>query len=96
MTQTTTQSLARLVKPATIKSYDDGHKTAYFRLAINNKFFTASAYIKPGKTELEAFYASLEKGQLVSVEYVDNKGFLNIWSMFKRELKKDTKETVAA
>lgn len=89
----TKQNLARLVKPAHIVDLANGDKSARFRLAINNEFYTASAYIKAGKDALEQFYAGLEKGQLVSVEYkeniVDGVTYLDVWSMFKREVKKN-------
>lgn len=91
-----TQKLARLVKPATIQELSNGDKAARFRLAIDNEFFTGSAYIRADQPKLEAFYASLEKGQLVSIEYKENVTkdgtFLNIWSMFKREVKKTAKK----
>lgn len=48
-----------------------------------------SAYIKPESVggNLEQFYESLEKGQMLSVEYKKNNGFLNINRVFLRTRK---------
>lgn len=89
----TEEVLARLVKPATIKTIKDDNKLAVFRLAVYNKiekkseFFTASAFIEKGKESLEKFYASLDKGQLVSVEYKKSNGYTNIYNMMTRDSK---------
>ena len=86
----TTESLARLVKPATIKPVKGDNKIAVFRFAAydkatdDTKFFTASAFIKKGKDQLEAFYANLNKGQLVAVEYKENNGYNNIYNLMDR------------
>ena len=86
----TKETLARLVKPATIKPVKGDNKIAVFRFAAydkasgETKFFTASAFIKKGKDALEAFYASLAKGQLVSVEYKENNGYTNIYNLMDR------------
>lgn len=64
------------------------HKNASFRVAINNKYFTASTYVKNGKPEFEKFLTGLPVGQLVSIEYVINdNGFVDIKSIFPRERK---------
>lgn len=89
----TSNTLANLVRKPTIKSLDNGANRVSFRLAIYNAetektdFVNASAYINPEKVggELESFYASLDKGQLVSVDYKMNGDFMNVWSMFPRE-----------
>lgn len=94
----TTEVLARLVRPASIKDIADDAKLAVVRLAVYEKetnatkFFTASAYIAKGKEALQNFYASLEKGQLVSVEYKENKGYLNIYNMMDRSYADDRKK----
>ena len=86
----TQEALVRLVKPATIKDIKDDNKLAVFRFAAydkalnDTKFFTASAFIKKGKDQLEAFYASLAKGQLVSVEFKENNGYMNIYNLMDR------------
>lgn len=89
----TLNTLANLVRKPTIKSLDNGANLVSFRLAIYNAetektdFVNASAYINPEKVggELESFYASLDKGQLVSVDYKMNGDFMNVWKMFTRE-----------
>ena len=89
-TRGTKETLARLVKPATIKSVKGDNKIAVFRFAAydkasgETKFFTASAFIKKGKDALEAFYASLAKGQLVAVEYKEKDGFNNVYNLMDR------------
>ncbi|MGX1266771.1 hypothetical protein RKD55_004715 [Rossellomorea marisflavi] len=86
----TEETLARLVRPATIKSIKGDNKQAIFRFAAydkesnETKFFTASAFIEKGKDALEGFYASLAKGQLVAVEYKENKGYNNIYNLMDR------------
>lgn len=86
----TTEVLARLVKPASIKDIKGDNKLATFRLAVYDKesqktnFFTASAFIEKGKEKLEQFYAGLTKGQLVAVEYKANNGYNNIYNMMDR------------
>lgn len=86
----TVECLARLVRPAKIKEIKDGNRQASVRLAIYNKekkdsdFITASKFIEKGKDALEEFYASLTKGQLVSVEYKQTNGYNNIYSMMDR------------
>lgn len=90
----TVDALVRLVKPAIIKetSKKDGSKTAIFRFAEYDKetnkpsFYNASAFIKPGQDKLEAYYASLETGALVSIEYKvspDGK-YKNLWNVMDR------------
>lgn len=87
----TQEALVRLVRPASFKDLKDGNRLAVFRLAkfdkVDNetKFFTATAFIKKGKEALEAWYASLPKGALVSVEFKENNGYTNIWSMIDRQ-----------
>jgi hypothetical protein len=86
----TQATLARLVRPANIKTIKGDNKLAVFRFAAYDKdteetrFFTASAFIKKGKDKLEEFYASLQKGQLVSVEYKENNGYTNIFTLMDR------------
>jgi len=97
----TTQVLARLVKPATIKTIAGDNKLAVFRFASYDKeaektnFFTASAFIKKGKDALENFYASLQKGQLVSVEYKVNNGYTNIYNLMDRSYADNAKKANA-
>lgn len=91
----TQQDLARLVRDVapSIKEIKDGAKSAYLRLAVWNAetqetdFFTVSAYIAPDKvgTAYEDFYAGLQKGDLVSVEYKKNGEFNNAYSVFLRQ-----------
>ncbi|MGX1195873.1 hypothetical protein [Metabacillus sp. SLBN-84] len=86
----TEETLARLVRPATIKEIKGDNKMAVFRFAAydkatdETKFFTASAFIAKGKEKLEEFYTSLAKGQLVAVEYKENKGYMNIYNLMDR------------
>ena len=86
----TEEALVRLVRPATFKDIKDDNRLAVFRFAKYDKdtkdteFFTATAFIEKGKDKLEAFYASLEKGQLVSVEYKENNGYTNIYNLMDR------------
>lgn len=86
----TEEVLARLVRPASIKNIKDNNKLAVFRFAVYNKdagetkFFTASAFIEKGKDKLEQFYTGLQKGQLVAVEYKENKGYTNIYNLMDR------------
>lgn len=86
----TTEVLARLVRPAKIKEISGDNKLAIFRFATydkdakETKFFNATAFIKKGKDALENFYASLEKGQLVSVEYKANGDYNNIYNLMDR------------
>lgn len=93
----TVQVLGRLVRdlaPA-IKDIDGGAKSAYMRLAVWNAetettdFMTISAYIAADKVggELEAFYANLKKGDLLSVEYKENGEFKNAYGVFLRQAK---------
>lgn len=91
----TVQVLGRLVSDLepNIKEISDGAKSAYLRLAVWNKdteeteFMTISAYIAPDKVggELEQFYAGLNKGDLLSVEYKENKGYKNAYGIFLRK-----------
>lgn len=93
----TVQVLGRLVRDLepSIKDVADGAKAAYLRLAVWNAdtqetdFMTISAYIAEDKVggPLEDFYASLEKGQLLSVEYKENGEFKNAYNVFKRDTK---------
>lgn len=93
----TKQVLARLVRDVApgIKEIANNAKAAYLRLAVYNqeaketKFITVSAYIGADKvgTDLEAFYAGLKKGNLVSVEYKETEGYNNAYGVFKRETK---------
>ncbi|MCR6108714.1 hypothetical protein HXA34_20670 [Salipaludibacillus agaradhaerens] len=86
----TQETLARLVKPATIKDIKGENKLAVFRFAAYDKdseetrFFTASAFIAKGKEKLEEFYANLTKGQLVAVEYKENNGYTNVYNLMDR------------
>ena len=86
----TTEALVRLVKPATIKTIKDDNKMAILRFAEYNKetqetkFFTANAFIEKGKEKLEAFYAGLTKGQLLSLEYKVNNGYTNVYNLMDR------------
>ncbi|MGX1195872.1 hypothetical protein [Metabacillus sp. SLBN-84] len=86
----TQETLARLVKPATIKEISGENKLAIFRFAAydkatdETKFFTASAFIAKGKEKLEEYYMSLTKGQLVAVEYKENNGYTNIYNLMDR------------
>lgn len=98
----TTETLARLVRPATIKEIKGGNKLAVFRFAAydkaenETKFFTASAFIKKGKEKLEQFYAGLEKGQLVSVEYKTNNGYTNVYNLMDRSYADNRKKKATA
>jgi len=87
-------TLANLVRPATIKENSNGSKTAILRLAIydaeakKTEFKTGTIYIAPEKVgeKFEGFISGLEKGALLSVRYyVNDHGNMNIWSVFKRE-----------
>lgn len=90
----TVDALVRLVKPAVISETKtgDGSKTARFRFAEYNKetgktdYYNASAFIKPGQDKLEAYYADLAKGDLVSIEYkmsADGQ-YRNLWNVMDR------------
>lgn len=89
----TKEELVRLAEPPKIRNIKGDNKMAVFRLVINKEnqdpvFFTASAFIKKGKDNLEAFYRSLKVGQLVSVEYVVSKeGYTNIYNLMDRSNK---------
>lgn len=86
----TEETLARLVRPATIKPIKGDNKLAVLRFAAydkekeETKFFSASAFIAKGKDALEEFYAGLSKGQLVAVEYKQNDGYNNIYNLMDR------------
>lgn len=86
----TEETLARLVRPATIKPIKGDNKLAVFRFAAYNneskdtKFFTATAFIAKGKEALESFYTGLTKGQLVSVEYKETENYTNIYNLMDR------------
>lgn len=98
----TVQDLFRVVRPATIKNLgEDANgkpkgKMIYLQVAHYDKetgkttFPLMSAFIKPEKMDggLEKFYASLEKGQLVSIEYKVSGKYNNVWNIFPREAKK--------
>lgn len=96
----TEEFLARLVKPCAFKTTKDGAEIAIFRLARWDKekqdteFLTATAYIKSGKDSLKNWYASLGKGQLVSVEMKRGQ-YNNIFNMFDRS-ELDKKRQAAA
>lgn len=87
----TTDHLVRLVKAPKINEIKGGNKQAVFRLAEYNKekneteFFTATAFIAKGKDKLEAYYAGLEQGDLVSVEIKAVKGYNNVYDMITRQ-----------
>lgn len=89
------QTLATLIKKPTIKTCKNGAHMAYFNLLCidtdtNKKSsLLMSAYIKPESVggNLEQFYESLKKGQMLSVEYKKNNGFLNINRVFLRTRK---------
>lgn len=91
----TTQVLGRLVKDLapSIKPVKDGAKSAFMRLAVydveakTTSFMNVSAYIAADKVggKLEEFYSSLNKGDLVSVEYKENNGFNNAYSIILRK-----------
>lgn len=93
----TEQVLGRLVRDLapSIKEIEGGAKSAYMRLAVWNAetektdFMTISAYIAKDKVggELEAFYASLKKGDLLSVEFKENGDFKNAYGVFLRQAK---------
>lgn len=93
--KTIENSLFTIVRPATIKenAKNDGSKSAIFRLVHTtadkkSEFVTASAYIPAGKASLEAYYASVAKGQLVTVDFVRSNGhFIQVWKMMNRERK---------
>ena len=86
----TTQTLARIAVPVRIKEIKDDNKLAVIRVAIYDKetketaFKTMTAFIKKGKDALENFYASLQVGQLVSVEYKTSNGYNNIYNLMDR------------
>ena len=94
--------LARIVKPSKINDLKNGAKQAIVRVAIYDKetketsFKNMFQYIAEGKDALEAFYAGLKKGQLVSVQYKENNGFNNIYTLMDRSAsdKKVVVETV--
>lgn len=100
----TQESLVRLVQPATFKDIKGDAKLAVFRFAMFNKeakkteFFTASAYVAKEKVggKLEAFYASLEKGQLVAVEWKENNGYNNIYDIIDRSSSDNRKKPAKA
>lgn len=98
----TTETLARLVRPATIKDIKGDNKMAIFRFAAydkaeeKTKFFTASAFIANGKDKLQAFYESLSKGQLVAVEYKENNGYNNIYNLIDRSNADNRKKAAVA
>lgn len=91
----TTQVLGRAVRDVapSIKEVKDGAKCAYIRLAIYNKdtketdFKTVSAYIAPDKVggALEDYYASIQKGDLLSVEFKESNGYNNAYSVITRK-----------
>lgn len=101
----TTQVLGRLVRPLapSIKPVKDGAKSAFMRLAVYNTetsktdFMTVSAYIAADKVggQLEDFYKSLNKGDLVSVEYKETNGFNNAYSVILRKPAKVKEEPKA-
>lgn len=95
----TEEVLARMVWDAPrIKEISGGNKLAILRLAIYDKesgetaFKNFNAFIAKDKTieakgdkSLEAFYASIEKGELLSVEYKVNGNFNNVWNIMSRK-----------
>ena len=94
----TQDAIGNVVKKPTFKTLDNGATIATFRIAFTQKgvegtqFENFNAYIKPEQDKLLAYYQSVGKGQLVSVEFkvneVDGKVYRNIWTMFNREKRK--------
>lgn len=86
----TKQTLARIVATPKIKDIANGNKQAVIRLAVNKagskeaEFPVVTAFIKKGKDGLENYYANLQKGQLVSVEYKEANGYKNVYNMINR------------
>lgn len=86
----TVQALVRLVRKPSFKSIKGDATLAVMRVAEYNKekdnteFYTVTAYIAPKKDKLLNFYQSLNKGQLVSIEYKESNGYKNVWNIFDR------------
>ena len=86
----TVQTLVRLVRKPSFKDIKDDAKLAVLRVAEYNKekdttdFYTVTAYIAKDKDKLLSFYQSLDKGQLVSIEYKESNGYKNVWNIFDR------------
>lgn len=94
------ERLARVVRPATFKEINEGEnkgsKMIYLNLAFydtktkKTEFHLASYFLRADKvgTPLEAYYAGLEKGQLLSVQFKINGKYMNIFQTFPRTAKK--------
>lgn len=94
------ERLARVVSPATFKEITEGKnkgsKMIYLNLAFydtktkKTEFHLASYFLRADKvgTPLEAYYAGLEKGQLLSVQYKMNGKYMNIFQTFPRTAKR--------
>ena len=86
----TVQALVRLVRKPSFKDIKNDATLAVLRVAEYNKeknnteFYTVTAYIGKGKDKLLNFYKSLNKGQLVSIEYKESNGYKNVWDIFDR------------
>lgn len=87
----TQECLVRLAKPAKITdTKDKKNRVAFFRFYEFDKetqkvrFFNATAFIEKGKDALEAFYASLGKNDLVSLEYKQNGKYTNVYNLMDR------------
>lgn len=93
----TTDHFCRIVQPAKIETRENGDHRVIFRfaeydkVAKENVFYNASAYVKKGKDQLLDYYKSLDKGDTVSVEIKVNKGWKNIYNMMSRDVPKKGK-----
>lgn len=92
-----------VAEPKIVKLKDDAMQVR-LRLAHNPKegdtvFMNMTKYIKPGQDKLMEFFRSLQKGQLLDVEYkkatIGNKTYNNIYSAFRLERKNNKKAASA-
>lgn len=91
----TEEKLCRLVAKPIVKDTTDGQKSVALRLWVGynketkkDEYRWANAYIRNDQPKLLEFYSTLQKGQLLSVEYFMKDNFMNIYSAFKRTPRK--------
>lgn len=84
----TKQAMFAIVDTPRIKDTKTGDKIALIPLVRYNpqskksEFTLGSAFIAKGKQSREDFYKSLEKGNLVKIDFKMNGQYMNIWKLF--------------
>lgn len=87
----TSEMFGRLVRTPHFKPTANGDEQAIFRLAVydhktgKTDYHTFSAFVRKEKSDLRAFYASLQRGDSVAIEYKINGGYNNVWKLMLRK-----------